>query len=239
MKKILLIHGWNYRNYTGQTSENDAWHNRKDLVDNLSKDYEIYKLNLPGFCGEQEPKNAWSLDNYADYIKKYLVDNNLEVDYILGYSFGGAVAIKYYLKYGKEEKIILISPAIIRSSNKSREFIETPSFLNNIRKFLRNQYVIRVAKTPEMVYGTKFLRDTYQIIVREELKDEVIQIPEDKLLIIYGEDDNMVKPQIVIEHLPKSYKKRVVLIKGGGHNIGQTHYNEIIKILKEKYKLSK
>lgn len=37
MKKVLLIHGWNYRNYTGQTKEKDAWHNRLELVNNLEK----------------------------------------------------------------------------------------------------------------------------------------------------------------------------------------------------------
>ena len=99
MKKILLIHGWNYRNYTSQTDEKDAWHNRKEFVDNLSKKYEVYKLNLPGFCGEKEYKDAWTLDDYAKFIEDYLTKQKIDVDYILGYSFGGAIAITYYLKY--------------------------------------------------------------------------------------------------------------------------------------------
>lgn len=233
MKKILLIHGWNYRNYTSQTNEKDAWHNRHELVKELEKEYEVYKLNLPGFCGEKEPDKAWTLDNYAKYIKEYLNRHKLKVDYILGYSFGGAVAINYYIKYGNNEKIILVSPAIIRNNDKSKKFVKTPKVLDRIRNFLRNQYIIHIVKTPEMVHGSKFLRDTYQIIVREDLRENILKLPNKDLLIIYGEKDDMVNPKGVIEFLPDDYKQRIKLIKNGDHNIGQSHYKEIVKLIRE------
>lgn len=233
MKKILLIHGWNYRNYTSQTKETDAWHNRKELVQELKANYEVYKLNLPGFCGEKEPSCAWTLDDYAKFIKDYLDKNKLNVDYILGYSFGGAVAISYFLKYGNQEKLILVSPAIIRNNDKSKKFIKTPKVFNKLRNILRDQYLIRVVKTPEMVYGTKFLRNTYQSIVREDLQESILKINEKDLLVIYGDEDKMVSPHIVLEHLPRNYQKRVKLISGGGHNIGKTHYEQVIKLINE------
>jgi len=232
MKKILLIHGWNYRNYTSRTSEKDAWHNRKEMVLELEKDFQVYKLNLPGFCGEKEPKKAWNLDCYADFIHDYLTKSNLKVDYILGYSFGGAVAISYYLKYGQHEKIILVSPAIIRNYNKSKKFAKTPNCLNKIRKAMRNFYLIHVVKNNEMRYGTKFLRETYQIIVRIDLRDDIIKIPSAKLLIIYGAQDTMVNPKGVIDFFNAEYKKRVKIIADGGHNIGGTHPKEVAKLIK-------
>ncbi|MDE5540025.1 MAG: alpha/beta hydrolase, partial [Bacilli bacterium] len=181
MKKILLIHGWNYLNYTSKTKETDAWHNRQEMVQELKKDYEVYKLNLPGFCGAEEPKKAWNLDDYADFIKEYLDKHKLKVDYVLGYSFGGAVAISYYLKHGKNEKVILVSPAIIRNNNASKKFMKTPKILDKVRNKIRDFYLIHIVKTNEMVSGTKFLRNTYQIIVRVDLRDKVIKIPSDKL----------------------------------------------------------
>lgn len=233
MKKILLIHGWNYRNYTSQTQESDAWHNRQEMVGELEKDYEVYKLNLPGFCGQEEPKKSWNLDNYSDYIKKFLEENNLTVDYILGYSFGGAVAITYYLKYGKDESIILVSPAIIRNNDKSKKFIKTPKVFDKLRSVLRDFYLIHVVKTNEMVYGTKFLRETYQKIVRVDLRNQVVKIPSDKLLIIYGDKDRMVDPESVINYLNTEYKERVQIIEGGGHNIGGTHPKQLVKTIKD------
>lgn len=236
MKKVLLIHGWNYRNYTGQTKEKDAWHNRLELVNNLEKKYEVFKLNLPGFCGQEEPNKVWNLDDYAEYIRDYLVQNNLNVDYILGYSFGAAVAIKYYLNYGSREKLILISPAIIRNNSKSKTFVKTPKIFDGIRRFLRDKYLIYIVKTPEVVYGTKFLRETYQNIVRIDLRDYVLNIKEDNLLIVYGDKDDMVNPVAVINYLSDGYKKRIKLIKNGDHNIGKTHYLEIIDFIEKNYK---
>lgn len=231
MKKILLLHGWNYRNYTSMTSELDAWHNREKLVKELEKNYEVHKLNFPGFCGEKEPNKAWNLRDFAKYVKDYLDENKLSVDYILGYSFGGAVAVTYNRKFDNNQSLILISPAIIRNHKKSNKFIKTPKILNPIRNKLRDIYLIYKVKTNEMVYGTKFLRATYQNIVRVELLDEIENIDKNKIKIIYGEKDTMVNPTRVIESISKKYKDRIYIIKDGGHDIGNTHVDEIIKII--------
>ncbi len=231
MKRILLLHGWNYRNYTSQTKEQDAWHNRTKLVNELVKKYKVYKINFPGFCGEKEPKQAWTLTDYAKYVHTYLEENNLKVDYILGYSFGGAVAITYNRLYDNNQKLILISPAIIRNFKKSNNFIKTPKVLNPLRNKIRDFYLIHKVKTNEMVYGTKFLRATYQNIVRVELLDEVEKIDKTRLKIIYGEKDTMVNPNRVLDNINKEYKDRIFLIKDGGHDIANTHVKEIMEII--------
>lgn len=231
MKRILLLHGWNYRNYTSQTKEQDAWHNRTKLVNELEKNYKVYKINFPGFCGEKEPKQAWTLTDYAKYVHTYLEETNLKVDYILGYSFGGAVAITYNRLYDNNQKLILISPAIIRNFKKSNNFIKTPKVLNPLRNKIRDFYLIHKVKTNEMVYGTKFLRATYQNIVRVELLDEVEKIDKTRLKIIYGEKDTMVNPNRVLDNINKEYKDRIFLIKDGGHDIANTHVKEIMEII--------
>ncbi len=234
MKKILLLHGWNNLNYTNQTKEKDAWHNRKEFVDALDKKYEIYKINFPGFCGQEEPNKAWKLSDFAAYVNEYLNKNKLKVDYILGYSFGGAVAIQYNKEYDNNQKLILISPAITRNKDKSKKYIKTPTFLNPIRNFLRDIYLIYVVKNKYMVSGTKFLRGTYQNIVRVELLDDLKQIDPQKLTIIYGEKDTMVNPKYIINNISKKLNERVHLIKEGGHNIAKTHPQEIMEILKKE-----
>ena len=142
MKKILLLHGWNYRNYSKLTDQKDAWHNREEFVSLLSKYFDVYKVNFPGFCGEEEPKKSWNLEDYARYIKDYIDNNDLKFDYILGYSFGGAAAIIYNRIYDNNQKLILVSPAISRNYKKSKKFIKTPSLFNPIRNFIRDFYLI-------------------------------------------------------------------------------------------------
>ena len=78
-----------------------------------------------------------------------------------------------------------------------------------------------------MVYGTKFLRSSYQSIVREDLEDEVKEIPKNDFVIIYGDEDEQVNPHKVIDYLGEDYKDNIDLIKGGKHNIGVTHPKEV------------
>lgn len=226
MNKILLLHGWNYTNYTKLTNSKDAWDNRKEFVDQLSKSFEVYKLNFPGFCGEPEPNKPWHLKDYVDYVFDYLRKNKLEVDYILGYSFGGAVATLYNVMKDPNQKIILISPAIARTNVKPRT--SEPS---KIRMFFRDLYLKYIVKNKYMVNGTKFLNSSYQNIVRIELIKELNMIKPDLLTVIYGDKDEMVDPYKVYDRLDDEHKKKVVFIKDGKHDIANTHTNELISII--------
>lgn len=232
MINILLLHGWNYKNYSKLTNETDAWNNRNKFVKELSKKYKIYKLNFPGFCHQEEPNiKKWTLDDYAKYVDDYIKENNLNIDYILGYSFGGAVALKYKKLYDKGIKEILISPALIRNYNKSKKFIKTPKILKPIRNTLRDFYLIKIVKVKEMVYGTKFLRNSYQNIVRIELLNELETLNPSDFIIIYGSNDTMVNPNKVINTVSDNFKSRISLINGGGHDIANTNTKELISII--------
>ena len=231
-KKILLLHGWNWKNYTKLTKSNDAWNNRMKFVQELQKEFDVYKLNFPGFCGEAEPEKAWSLKDYAKFVKDYLEKNKLEVDYILGYSFGGAVAITYNSLYDKNQKLILISPAITRNAEKSKKMIKTPSFMKKIRNVIRDLYLKHIVKNPYMINGTKFLNESYQIIVREELLDTMKNMNPNMINIIYGSLDDQVNPLYVYNNVSSELKERITIIDGGEHDIANTHINEIMNIIK-------
>lgn len=235
-KNLLLIHGWNYRNYTKMTEETDAWHNRQHFVDLLAENFNIYRLNLPGFCGEKEPnKKYYTLDDFADYINHYLEKNEIKLDYVLGYSFGGSVAITWKNKYPSKVKLILVSPAIIRNRDKSKKFIKTPKALKPFRNFVRDLYLIYYVKNNEMRYGTKFLKNTYQEIVRQDVTDELEKIESSEICIIYGALDKMVNPYKLQETVAEDYQKRIAFIENGGHDIANSHPEEIITNIKKFY----
>lgn len=233
MKQILLIHGWDYRDYN-KISKRNIWDKRKNFVKALNRIFEVHILDLPGFGKCEEPEcDSWTLNDYADYIKKYIKENNLKLDYILGYSFGGAVATRYKANYKAKEKLILIAPALIRNS-KSKKFIHTPKILKPIRDIIRNMYLIHIAKNNETIYGTKFLRKTYQNIVREDLTGEIKNMNPDEFIIIYGDKDKMVNPVEFRNRMDKLRKQHIFLIEDASHEVGETNTEEVINIIKKQ-----
>ena len=231
MKTILLIHGWDYDNYYGRTTD-EAWNNRMKFIKELEKHYKVYYPSLPGFGKTKEPNvKAWNLDDFANYINEYIEENDIQVDYILGYSFGGAVAVRYKKMFNENIKEILCSPALIRNENNSKKFVKTPKFLDPIRNWLRDIYLIKKVKVKEMVYGTKFLRNTYQNIVRIKMLDELEQFDPKDFQLIYGSKDDMVNPNKVLSTVNSNFKERIAIINGGGHDIANTHTKEVIDII--------
>ena len=234
MKKVLLIHGWNANNYYGRIST-CAWNNRINFVKELEKHYEVYYPDLPGFGLNKEPNaKSWNVDNYAKYINDYIESNNLDIDFIIGYSFGAIVALRYKRLYNENIKEVLIAPALIRNYRKSRTFIKTPKFLNPLRRVVRDVYVSKVIKTKEMAYGTRFLRNTYQNIVRIDSINELMTFNPNDFTIIYGKFDDLVNPDVVLSRVNNEFKKRIILINGE-HDIANTNTEELINIIKENY----
>ena len=232
MKSILLLHGWNDSNYTSQTDSKDAWNNRQVFVDKLSKKYKIYKLNFPGFCGQKEPNKPWYLRDYVNYVFKYIKDNDINPDYILGYSFGGAVALLYNKMIDPNQKIVLVSPAIKRINSKSHSFISTPSFMEPIRSKLRYLYLRYIVKNPYILHGTKFLNESYNNIVRVDLFNDLLSINPKNITMIFGSKDNMVDVEYIKNNINEGLKKKMFIIKGGTHDIANSHPDDIISYIK-------
>ena len=84
-----------------------------------------------------------------------------------------------------------------------------------------------------MVHGTKFLRETYQNIVRINLLDTINKMKATDFIIIYGEKDSMVNPNYVLINLNPNFQNVIYMISGGSHNIGVSHVDELISIIKE------
>lgn len=235
MKTIVLIHGWNYHNYT-KFGCIDAWHNRSGFVGKLKKHFNVVNLNLPGFCGEKEPETdeGWDLFNFAKFFQNFLEKNNINPDYVLGYSFGGAVAVIWKSMFQNDTKLILVSPAIKRkysSKNISIGFLRG-IIPGNIINFVRDLYLKYLVKNQFYVHGTSFLRNTYRNIVSVDLRDKLVSLNPQGFVCIFGEDDVTTPPAFLINNINnKSILERIFVIKGGGHNIANTHTEELVDLI--------
>ena len=111
-KSILLLHGWG--------ANLDLF---RGIINHLSRSYTVYALDMPGFGKTTEPNDAWCVDDYVDFVIKFIEKMKIDKLSILGHSFGGRVIIKLANRENlsfKIEKIILVDSAGIIPKNKKK-----------------------------------------------------------------------------------------------------------------------
>lgn len=231
MKKIFLIHGWNHNNYTSSGCT-DVWSNRSRFVEALSTHFGVVCFNLPGFCGEKEPEYPWVLSDFARYLDRIIKKE--KPDILLGYSFGGAILLHW--KIVSDDTMIksfLVSPAIIRRyENKSVSIGWLKTLLpERLITLARDFYLTSVVRNPYYTKASPVMRETYRNIVGLDLREGLLKVS-DELVLIYGENDTATPPEPVKDFLAlhKSHHK-LHIIDGGGHDIANTHTDELVSII--------
>ena len=100
---ILFLHGW------GQNKEMML-----SLANELKHKYKCVFIDMPGF-GNSQYNNEKDIDEYCKNIHDFLVEKlHVVPSYIIGHSFGGKVAVNYYLMYKRVKGIVLIASPILK-----------------------------------------------------------------------------------------------------------------------------
>ena len=60
----------------------------------LNSGYRFVQLDFPGFGGSDEPREAWSVDDFADFFCKFMEALEIKKATLIGHSYGGRVIIK-------------------------------------------------------------------------------------------------------------------------------------------------
>lgn len=80
----------------------------------INDTYQVVQLDLPGFGASDEPKEAWSVDDYADFLCKFLKALDISEAMLIGHSYGGRMIIKLASRESipfKISNIILVDSA--------------------------------------------------------------------------------------------------------------------------------
>ncbi len=81
-KDVLLLHGWggSIDSFLPVTKE-------------LSKNYRVTVVDFPGFGNTAPPATPWSVTEYMQLIKEFIIQTNIQGCDIVCHSFGGRVTI--------------------------------------------------------------------------------------------------------------------------------------------------
>lgn len=133
---ILLLHGWgsNISLFDG-------------IVKALSPAHRIIAPDMPGFGKTSEPQEPWCVDDYVDFITKFLENLNIKEFSVLVHSFGGRVLLKLN---AREKTPFVIHKAVL---------IDSAGIMPE--KTFRQKVSLRMYKAARSIMSTRALRFLY------------------------------------------------------------------------------
>lgn len=186
---VLFLHGWgaNITLFDG-------------LMSVVSQKYTVLALDMPGFGKSDEPKKAWNVDDYVDFVLKFVSLFSPKSLVLVGHSFGGRVIIKMLARQLPFEvkKIILIDAAGIKPKKNLKQKASLAAY-----KIGRKIMSLKPLKTlfPDAVENmrkkrgsadynsaTPIMRETLVKVVNEDLTHLLPSIKASSLLI-WGTND--------------------------------------------------
>lgn len=216
-KSILLLHGWG--------ANIDLF---RGIINHLVDRYTVYALDMPGFGKTSEPKTAWCVDDYVDFVIKFIEKMKISKLSLLGHSFGGRVIIKLAnrsnLKF-ELDKLVLVDSAGILPKNKKKT-VKTRVYKalkvivgNNITKKVFPNALESLKKkfgSEDYKNASPIMRSVLVRVVNEDLETLLPTIKQSTLLI-WGTNDTatpLSDAKIMEKLIPDA---GVVEIKGAGH----------------------
>ncbi len=174
---IVLLHGW------GQNIEM-----MRPIGDNFQDRFRITILDFPGFGESEEPKEAWTIEDYELMLEEFLKKVNVKKPIVIGHSFGGRVAIRYSARNPISKLVLFGSPCIriqeeLSLGVKILKKLKTLPGLNGIGEYMKKFIGSRDYKA-----ASPIMRQTLVNVVNEDLSKFAREI-EEPTLLIWGTND--------------------------------------------------
>lgn len=219
---LLLLHGFS-QSYL-------SFHEQLHDVE-LAKRFRIIAFDLRGHGGSGKP---WTKEAYAGYrpwatdIRRIVETLSLEKPLLVGWSFGGYVAIDYVREYGAESVSALILTGshgglLPRADGPRVTFAgDLESAINNAKEFMR-------LMTAKPVSSEAFDRGVYSHLmmpayVRNAMADkrldntDLLSSLPVRTMVFLGAQDASLPPQRIRDALTKNPNIKVKVLEGVGHS---------------------
>lgn len=216
---FLILHGWG--------SNSERWKNAGEQLS--QQGYKVIIPDLPGFGKSDGLSEPWDTNKYVDFIEQFIKQLNLGSFYLLGHSFGGALAAKIAIKNVQNiKKLFLVSAAIVRKKTAKKNFLAKVAkiaklfyFFPHYDFFRKTVYKFIIRRTDYLSVGG-IMKDTYLNIISEDLS---LRLPFIKTptVIIWGEKDGATPVEQGYFIKDQIRGSKLVVIPEFGHdlNIGQ------------------
>lgn len=227
---VLLIHGWG--------SSIKPW----APILNGFQGYRVIALDLPG-CGDSDIlKTDWGIDDYCDFIIKFMKTLEIENPIMVGHSHGGRICLKMAADgMAEPDKLILFGSAGIPAKKTFKKQIRIYSF-----KFIKRMLTLPIIKnytegllqaarehfgSADYKSAPEVMRKTMVRVIGVDLRDVMHKI-NCPTLLIWGDKDTET-PLSNAKFMEKAIKDcGLCVIEGAGHFSFIEQPARIVAILK-------
>ncbi|MCH5257731.1 MAG: alpha/beta hydrolase [Lachnospiraceae bacterium] len=215
---ILLLHGWgsNITLFDG-------------IIKTLSPNHRVIAPDMPGFGKTPEPQEAWSVDDYVDFIIKFIDNLGLNKFSVLVHSFGGRVLFKMNARESLPyviDKVVLVDSAGIMPKKTVRQKISLKMYKiarsimsTKVLHFLYPDAVENMRKkrgSADYNNATPIMRSTLVKVVNEDLTHLISQVS-CPTLIIWGDKDTATPIDDARQMEQLIADAGLVVCEGAGH----------------------
>ena len=160
----------------------------RPIGDNFQNRFRITILDFPGFGESEEPKEAWTIEDYELMLEEFLKKVNVKKPIVIGHSFGGRVAIRYSARNPISKLVLFGSPCIriqeeLSLGVKILKKLKTLPGLNDLGEYMKKFIGSRDYKA-----ASPIMRQTLVNVVNEDLSKFAREI-EEPTLLIWGTND--------------------------------------------------
>lgn len=177
---IVFLHGW------GQNIQM-----MMPIAKPFIKKYNCLIVDLPGFGDSEEPKEIYTIYDYAQMINSLLKKENISNPIIIGHSFGGKVALIYATLYKTQKLVLLASPfkKNIKEDSFKLKVLKSLKKVPLINKF--ENFAKKHIGSTDYKNASEIMRKILVLHVNTDISDEVKKI-KCPTLLIWGSKDVQV-----------------------------------------------
>ena len=212
-KPFLILHGWG--------SASDRWTKEAEIIS--KKGFKVIIPDLPGFGASDKLTRPWTVNDYVKWFEDFTKAINAENFYLLGYSFGGALAAKIAVKYPQRvQRLFLVSAAVVRKKTTKKSFLAKISKLVKLLYFLPYYGLFRkavykfVIRKSDYVYTEGTIKQTYLNVIVDDISFNLpfIMAP---TIIIWGDKDQSTPIEDAHFINKKIKNSKLIIIPGADH----------------------
>lgn len=226
-KPVVLLHGW------GDSSV--SW---QPFAKKLADTYDVIVPDLPGFGATESPHGAWSVTEYAQFVRDFLQKLDVKSYAVIGHSNGGAIAVRG-IGQGmfQADRLVLLASAGVRSPRVNQGFriiakvgkVVARPLPQTVRRRLRSTLY---QKAGSDMLVAEHMQETFKKIVRDDVRGDAayLSLP---TLLLYGDDDQET-PMTIGRQLHEAINgSRLQVLQGSGHFVQLDAADEVERMTRE------